>query len=99
MEEDETHTWHWKSARHRQRTTLSGKDELREEDVLLFGQGAGGILLSSACSAGARGTRGVERCGCGRERESRLSAHLHASQAMFCFLGGGSVLASSWIWF
>jgi hypothetical protein len=28
-----------------------------------------------------------------------IRAHLHASQAIFCFLGGGRVLASSWIWF
>jgi hypothetical protein len=35
-------------------------EELKEEDVPLIGQGAGGILLSSACGVRARGRRGVE---------------------------------------
>lgn len=28
-----------------------------------------------------------------------FGTNLQASQAVFCFLGGGRVLASSWIWF
>lgn len=34
-----------------------------------------------------------------KRRQHDGAAHLHASQAVFCFRGGGRVLASSWIWF
>ena len=57
MGEENRLTWHWESARHSQRTTLSWEDEMTEKDVLLAGRGAGGILLSSACGARKRDAR------------------------------------------